>query len=303
MYKKISALLLITVILTGCSLSKSKAGIIVKSEPTGTVYINDKEVGKSPYQDENMAPGSYTVKIKSDSGEWTSNKIRILENTIFNINRELAPNSSEQAGENVSIEKGKGITLVTLPSQVEVSLDGQKQGNTPYLIPSTSEGEHEILLTKEGYLTRKIKIRTRNDYKIVIEATLKKEGISTATPSASPTPTITSSSQPSIKPTATAKPTTTVSPNASASATPKSFATASPSSTTAPGPNTVTIQTTPTGWLRVRDKAGIEGKEIAKVNTGETYPYDEQLDSGWTQITLTDGTKGYVASRYVKVNK
>jgi PEGA domain len=299
MYKKIAALLFIALLFTGCSLGKSKAGIIVKSNPAGNVFINDKEVGVSPYQDENMAPGSYTVRIKSESGEWTSNKIRILENTIYNINRELAVNSSEQAGENVSIEKGKGITVVTLPSQVEVSLDGQKQGNTPYLIPSASEGEHEILLTKEGYVSRKIKIRARDDYKIVIEAQLKKEGTATTQPSPTAAPSSTASASPSAKATATAKASASVTPKASASATPK----ASVAASTAPGANTVTILDTPTGWLRVRDKAGIEGKEIAKVNTNESFPYEEQLDSGWTLIVMADGTKGYVASRYVKVNK
>ena len=69
------------------------------------------------------------------------------------------------------------------------------------------------------------------------------------------------------------------------------------------GDKTVTILPTPTGWLRVRSKPGTDGEEIAKVNTGEKYAYIEQLDTGWTQIVLTDGTKGYVASKYVKVDK
>jgi len=302
MFKKALSLIILSLLLSSCTLGKSNAGLIVKSQPNGTVFLNDKEVGKTPYENKELQPGSYTVKVTSSSGEWTSNKIRILENTVYNINRELATNAANQAGENVSIEKGKGITVVTIPSQVEVSLDGQKQGNTPYLIPSVSPGEHEITLAKEGYSSRKIKIRARDVYKIVIEAQLKKdtEGATdapaeSASPSTSPSPSPSSSPSGSAKATATIKPT----------ATPRTTPTASPKATSqaATGEKTITILDTPTTWLRVRDKAGIEGKEIAKVNSGETFEYKDQLGTGWTLIVLADGTEGYVASRYVKVNK
>lgn len=294
MFKKTTLFIFSILLFTGCTLGKSNAGLVVKSEPNGTVFINDKEVGRTPYENKQLKPGSYIVKITSDQGEWTSNKIRILDNTIYNINRELAVNSADQAGENVSIEKGKGITVVTIPSQVEVSMDGQKQGNTPYLIPSVSEGDHEITLTKEGFITRKIKIRARNEFKIVIEAQLKRSGSASPEASPSPSPTNEASSAPS----SSAK----ASPSGKATPSAKPSATAAASKAPVSG-QSVTILDTPTGWLRVRDKAGIEGKEIAKVNTGETYEYKERLDSGWTLIVLEDGSEGYVASRYVKVNK
>jgi hypothetical protein len=285
--------------LAGCTLSKTNAGIQIKSNPESKVFINDKETGESPYKNDKMTPGEYTVKLQADDATW-SDKVRLTEGTVLYINRELTSNPDEQSGEIISLEKGKGITVVTTPSQVELSLDGQKQGNTPYLIPSVSAGVHELTLVKEGYLSKTVKVKAVDGYKIIIEVQLKPEGLS----SESPEPSASAIASPS----GSARPTTSprVSPSASvkASATPKASGSPAATAGTVEGQaGTVTILSTPTGWLRVRDKAGIDGKEVTKVNTGDTLSYTEQLDTGWTVIVLPDGTKGYVVTRYVKVNK
>ncbi len=298
MYKKLLLVALTSLFIAGCTPKSGNAGIEIKSTPGAKVYVNDKNVGTTPYQNNKMTAGDYTIKLESESGTWSSGKIRINENTVFHISRELSLNAEDQAGENVSLEKGKGITVVTTPLQVEISLDGQKQGNSPYLIPSVTSGVHEIELTKEGYQSRKIKLKSFDGYKIVVEAQLKGETVSVTQPSpsatASATPSATIKGTPTPKPTATPKATATAKPSAGASSSPAASVT---------GEKTLTILSTPTGWLRVRSKPGTDGEEIAKVNTGETYTYIEQLDTGWTQIVLTDGTKGYVASKYVKIVK
>ncbi len=297
MNKKILLIAGISILLAGCTTNRANAGIEVKSASAAKVFVNDKEMGSTPYQNSKMTAGEYSIKLESDQGTWNSGKIRINENTIFHINRELAKSPDEQAGENVSLEKGKGITIVTTPLQVEISLDGQKQGNSPYLIPSVSTGIHEIELSKEGYQSRKVKVKAFDGYKIVVEAQLKSDILISPEPS----PTASSAATPSStgKATTTPKATPTLKPTA----TPKASASTTASASATIGEKTVTILSTPTGWLRVRSKPGTDGEEVAKVNTGESYPYIEQLDSGWTQIVLSDGTKGYVASKYVKVNK
>ncbi len=299
MNKKLLLVTGIAIVLAGCTSNNASAGLEIKSSPGARVFVNDQSVGNTPYQNTKMKAGEYSIKLESDAGTWSSGKIRINENTVYHVNRELAANPEEQAGESVSLEKGKGITIVTTPLQVEISMDGQKQGNSPYLIPTVSTGIHEIELSKEGYQSRKIKVKAFDGYKIVVEAQLKSENIASPEPS----PTASASASPSVSGKATATPKATPTPKATA--TPKASASASPtaSGSATLGEKTVTVLSTPTGWLRVRDKAGSDGQEIAKVNTGEKYEYIEQLDSGWTQIVLSDGTKGYVASRYVRVNK
>ncbi|MCL4384052.1 SH3 domain-containing protein [Patescibacteria group bacterium] len=79
-----------------------------------------------------------------------------------------------------------------------------------------------------------------------------------------------------------------------------------PTVTTTPTPtpteelnqNYVTIKTTETGWLRVRDAAAASGKEIARVNPGEKYVLLEE-NNGWSKIKVNATISGWVSSAYV----
>ncbi len=62
---------------------------------------------------------------------------------------------------------------------------------------------------------------------------------------------------------------------------------------------TVVVLNTPTGFLRVRDKASLSGKEITQVKPGDELTLlDEQ--GSWDKVKLSDGTEGFVSSSYVK---
>lgn len=61
----------------------------------------------------------------------------------------------------------------------------------------------------------------------------------------------------------------------------------------------VLVKDTPTGFLRVRDKPSLSGKEIAQVKPGDTLILLEELPS-WDRVRLPDGTEGYVSSVYVE---
>lgn len=61
----------------------------------------------------------------------------------------------------------------------------------------------------------------------------------------------------------------------------------------------VTIKNTPTGFLRVRDKPGLGGKEITQVKPKEEYVLLEET-SGWVRIRLKDGKEGWVSSSYIQ---
>lgn len=70
---------------------------------------------------------------------------------------------------------------------------------------------------------------------------------------------------------------------------------AAPPITTTPE---VTVKDTPTGFLRVRDKASLQGKEIAQVKPGDSLILLEELGS-WVRVRLSGGTEGFVSSIYV----
>lgn len=63
----------------------------------------------------------------------------------------------------------------------------------------------------------------------------------------------------------------------------------------------VEILPTPTGFLRVRDKAGTGGAEVAQVKPGERFLFlDEDTSLGWYKIEYEKGKEGWVSSQYAK---
>lgn len=66
------------------------------------------------------------------------------------------------------------------------------------------------------------------------------------------------------------------------------------------GGKAATVKETGTGWLRVRDTAGLGGKELAKVNVGQSYDVVEQA-TGWVKIKVSDTIQGWVSADFVTV--
>ena len=64
-----------------------------------------------------------------------------------------------------------------------------------------------------------------------------------------------------------------------------------------------TVIETGTGWLRVRSTAGLGGTEIARVTVGQTYDVLEEPTppTGWIKIKVSDTIQGFVSADFVKV--
>ena len=61
----------------------------------------------------------------------------------------------------------------------------------------------------------------------------------------------------------------------------------------------VTILSTPTGFLRVRQEASLGSIEIGQVKPGESYELVDER-TGWYQIKLTNSQKGWISSQYAQ---
>lgn len=59
------------------------------------------------------------------------------------------------------------------------------------------------------------------------------------------------------------------------------------------------VLSTPTGFLRIRDKPSLTGKEITRVLPGDELILLEELTS-WDKVRLISGKEGYVSSQYVE---
>lgn len=236
---------------TKFNVTKEKAGVRVLSVPSeAIVFINNKEVGKTPYQDEELSDGEYLVKIQAGDGVWQGS-VKLVAGTLTVVNRDLAKDTTSSAGEVLLLKKGKGVTLVSFPSESDVEIDGKYYGKTPTTL-QINAGEHTFGLSKAGYLKRSIKayIPERFNLTLSVDLAISEVDLTNIT-----TPPITQ----------TAK---------------------------------VVVKNTPTGFLRVRDKPSVTGKEVGQVSPGDQLILLEEL-SGWDRVRLSNGTEGYVSKSYV----
>lgn len=227
-------------------------GLSIMSIPdSATVFLDNKEAGKTSFEDKTLNVKEYLVKLNKDGASWQG-KVKLTGGTVTIINRELAKGQASSSGEILSLSKGRGATIVSSPSDADVEVDGKSFGKTPILINLPS-GEHTILISHANYLKRSIRANLPQGYNLTVSADLALSEADLTTVAA---PVITQTPE-------------------------------------------VIVKQTPTGFLRVRDKGSLSGKELAKVNVGEKLVLlEEQGD--WDRVRLSDGTEGFVSSSYVE---
>lgn len=231
---------------------KKVGGVNVLSMPSGaTVYLDEAEVGKTPFEDKNLSPGEHKLKIEKNDFSWQG-KVKLMAGTVTVVSRDLAKDSSSSAGETLTLERGFGITVISNPDGASVEINNKAEGVTPVSV-KLSSGDYLLTLSRPNYLNRSIRVNLPEGYKLVVFADM---ALSEADLTAVQTSPITQTPE-------------------------------------------VLVKDTPTGFLRVRDKPSLSGKEIAQVKPGDTLTALEEL-SGWFRVRLSDGTEGYVSSSYVE---
>ena len=84
---------------------KEMSGLRVFTSVDGAdLYIDQKLVGKTPFQSDNLEAKEVNIKIQSDMGVWEG-KVKLGAHTVTFVNRNLDSNSL--AGEILTLEKGK----------------------------------------------------------------------------------------------------------------------------------------------------------------------------------------------------
>ena len=223
-----------------------RAGLRITASAPGKIELDGKEVGDTPYQNENLRPGEHQIKLSAKDGIWQG-VVDIAPGTVALVNRDLR----EGTGEVVTLKKGAGAYITANSKDAEVTIDGVFAAKTPLSLPSLESGEHVFFLSADGFISRSIKATSPPGMRLSINADL---ALSSTFILSSPTP--------------------------------------------IPEP-LLTVLSTPTGFLRVRDKASLSAKEVARVSSGDTLTLVEELP-GWVKIKTKDGIEGYVSSQYIK---
>lgn len=242
---------------------KQPAALQIISEPRATIFLEGKHLGQTPFEDRNLKPGEFILKLVPESEALNpfEQKIKLNPGVLTAVNRKFGESEEFSSGEILTLEslankKLISLAIVSTPDGALVKVDGITRGFTPVSLEDISEGDHLISLSPPlpGYLAKEIKARMVLGHKLIINAKLAQEKIETeeATPSA--------------KEKELEKP-------------------------------YVTINETPTGWLRVRLEPTTAATEAAKVKPGEKYPLlDEERD--WYKIRYNEEKEGWISGKY-----
>ncbi|MBU0619332.1 PEGA domain-containing protein [Patescibacteria group bacterium] len=298
----LAVFLVIALGLTGCSLpfgKKSLAALQVTTTPQATVFIDGEHRGTTPFFNEELKPGEYTLKLVPESGEvllspWES-RVSLSKSVLTVVNRTFGASEDESAGEMLTLEatsnkKQAEIVLVSRPDGAVVSLDGEPRGFAPMNLSDITEGDHFIIVSLPGYQEREIKAKTIMGYRLVISVQLGIEPVPEMAEDGEATPS-------AEEATPSAKTTITITP----SPTPKTSA----EITDELERPFVEIDSPDIGWVRVRKNPCIadgdpECEEIAKANHGERYQLLDTDEAGWYQIQYDISTQGWISGRYAE---
>jgi len=252
---------------------KKPAGLQITSEPITTVFLDNQNLGQTPFEDNNREAGDYLIKLIPQGEGFSSweQKISLYPGFLTVINRQLAEAEELTSGSILTFESLKNKKLMVLaiisePSGVLVRVDGITRSFTPLSLEDISEGEHLISLTLPGYQEKVIQIKTVFGQKLIVNAKLakEKEKPQEATPSAQEEEEEEEEQE-------------------SGKELSKPY---------------IIINDTPTGWLRVRLEPSTTASEAARIDPGNKYKLLETSETGWYKIEYEEGKEGWVSGQY-----
>jgi hypothetical protein len=259
--------------------------IRIEADPQVKVTVDGKEVGSSPYQS-TIAPGEHLVKLSSAQNNpgypWES-KIVIGQSLLTYIHANLGSDDLHSAVDLVWLEKINGketeFSLTSSPTGSALFLDNESKGLTPVTQNGLSVGAHQISLSMPGFLTRSLKVKALEGYRLHMHSKMATSGVEQENTVVSET-SATSSAQIMVTPTGITSKT-------------------NPKNQTG---DTVTILDTPTGFLRIRSEPSTGASEAGRLSPGDTVALMEEK-TGWYKITTDKNIIGWISTQYAKKNK
>lgn len=241
---------------------KPNAGIKIETNPPATVFMDNVQVGVTPFKKEGLKAGEVSVKLVPNSVTSTlstyQTKVRLTNKTYTVINRVFGDSDVTSEGETVNLEpspiKSTSMAVVVSgPDSASIMFDGQPLGFSPLLAPEITTGDHVVVVSAPGFSERRISAHAQENFQLKINVKLK--GTALPTPIIVETPKIDTSH--------------------------------------------VEIKSTPTGFLRVRQLPKTSAKEMGRVNPGDKFMLLESVE-GWYKIEVElDSTKsGWISAQY-----
>jgi len=155
------------------------AGILIESDPVSKVFINNKEVGITPYESD-LKSGEISVKIKPNPIEGVTlddyeTKINLVPGIRTIIKRIFKPKEEDSSGAVVSFEKIGGddsfVTVVSIPDNAQILIDGKIYGYSPIRI-NIPAGDHILVVSFNKYLDKRLPIKVYKGYNLTASVKL-----------------------------------------------------------------------------------------------------------------------------------
>jgi hypothetical protein len=263
----IIVVLIFAAVLLFLSQNKGKGALQVTSVPGAKVYINGKLLGQSPLclceLKDMLAVGDYALRLVPVSGgfEPFEQKITINPKVLTVVDRSFG-----QQG----LGDGSIINLTPLSDVKDAQISVVSfPDSVQVFLDDNLQGQSPILLKNITDSDHELKL-SKNGYKDKIVRIKTTPGYKLE-----------------------ALVFLGINPDVAATT-----AASASSSASLPVAKVLILQT-PTGFLRVRNQASLNGSEVGQVKPGETYPLlDERAD--WFQIKLTNGQSGWISSQYAQ---
>lgn len=143
----------------------------VFSNPEAQVFLDDREVGKTPYNSNNVSKNDINLRLVASSAAWVG-AVKLTPGTVSIVSRDLSENPLFGAGEIITLEPGRGIFVISIPDGAEVEVDGKKIGQTPILKEDILPGDHRVVVSKEDHISRAVKVTSHKNFKLVLSVQL-----------------------------------------------------------------------------------------------------------------------------------
>ncbi len=151
------------------------AGVYIETNPVSKVFINGEEKGTTPYK-ENFSPQEVVVRLVPEQDqqilEPLETKTSLIPGVETVIRHDFSVDKETSSTEVISFEKiendTSGLSIVVVPEGVKVLIDGNIRAFAPYKTISLPPGEHNLLISDNGYKDKVIKLKTHNGYNLTL---------------------------------------------------------------------------------------------------------------------------------------
>ncbi len=249
------------------ALKPKMAGIFIETNPASAVFVNEEQVGRTPYRDTRKS-GEAIIKLIPESFEIPlapyETEVYLVSGVETVIKRDFGEFENTSAGEIISFEKiskdQTSLVVISTPSSAQLLIDGYQKHITPHKSPSISEGEHVLLMSANGHLDRSVKVKTHAGYKLTAVIQLAVSEEVEQVEEKTDEEVVEEEVKPEVK-----------------------------------------ILETPVGFLRVRDEPSTLGVEVGQVEPGDIFELLETDEkTGWYKIEHEEDEEGWISNQYAE---